>query len=349
MEDMYDIINEVCVSSDNDGHVLATIVDVEGSAYKKEGASMLFKQDGAHVGMLSAGCLEEDLAARIEVGLHHTDPLVTYNMKSVDELSWGEGSGCNGVIRVLMEVVDAPLKSHLMKLKHYLELGKAVTSIKKIKCQTNENEYLFFVDSQEVFGEWIGDIPAELKQLASNTPSPFFKSGIRKINELSSTIYIHQIQPKPRLFVFGAGTDARPLVDFASKAGFSVHVIDWRPALCNKKYFPTADNITIGFPDEVMNQLSISSHDFVVILTHNFNRDKQIVSFLLNLELRYLGILGSRQRTKRLLGGEEIPSKITSPIGLNIDAIGAEQIAISVVAELIQLSNKAQLRGAISL
>lgn len=125
----------------------------------------------------------------------------------------------------------------------------------------------------------------------------------------------------------------------ASLAGFSVLVADWRSALCKKEFFPDANQVIVGFPGEVMPMLALSNQDFAIVLTHHFQRDQELLNLLKGQTLAYLGILGSKGRTQRLLEGSEIPPEINSPVGLSIGAEGPEEIAISIVAELIQRKN----------
>lgn len=146
--------------------------------------------------------------------------------------------------------------------------------------------------------------------------------------------------PKPCLYVFGAGEDAKPLVSLAARAGFHVTVIDWRPALCHHGHFPEAGRLITGAPEEVMEGLSMTKRDFVVIMTHSFQKDQIILHTLKNENVFYKGVLGPRRRTERLLGGAEIPEDIHSPVGLPIGAQGPKEIAVSIVGEMIQKMRK---------
>jgi xanthine dehydrogenase accessory factor len=103
-----------------------------------------------------------------------------------------------------------------------------------------------------------------------------------------------------------------------------------------QEIFPKADQIIVAFPEESLKQLTFNPSDSVVIVSHNFQRDKEYLHSLLYHDLTYLGVLGSRSRTERLLGGKEIPTHLKSPVGLSIGAEGPEEIAVSIVAELIQ-------------
>ncbi|WP_112182398.1 MULTISPECIES: XdhC family protein [Paraliobacillus] len=334
MRDIHDVLDVITLKQEQVS-VLATIIDVKGSAYKKEGAMMLFTEDGSQVGMLSAGCLEEDLAARIELQNYQVKTeVITYDMRNADEWSWGEGSGCNGVITILIEPVTPNMRYHFLELNSVLQEGSAVTMFKSIPSDANFHDAVIF---QGETGHVFGDSSEELK----NEFAQYIKQSNQKGNGIKkSGYYVHHFQPKPRLIIYGAGRDAEPLVEFASKTGFAVTVADWRPARCKKQVFPTAERIILGFPEEVMEAIDINENDFVILMSHSFRKDKEIIQQLFEKRLRYFGILGSVKRTKRLFAGKEIPSTITSPIGLSIEAEGPEEIAISVVAELVKLVKK---------
>lgn len=333
METIHDILHSISASNED---VLATIIRVEGSAYRKEGTSMLFHKDGSKVGTLSAGCLETDLSYRVKdvFGTNNTQTVV-YSLKAEDDLSWGQGPGCNGVISVLLEPIHQQFYEHLTMLKNHLNLGNKVTLIKKLDKNLTLSSYLFMADDKTIFGSWMEE---ELlcKTLLKRYHHRSHTSGTLYSPELASNLYIHSFDPKPRLIIFGAGDDVIPLVDLATNTGYSVVVSDWRPALCNKEFFPKADQIIVGFPEESLKQMTFHPSDSVVIISHNFQRDKEYLHSLLNHDLMYLGVLGSRSRTERLLGGREIPTHLKSPVGLSIGAEGPEEIAVSIVAELIQ-------------
>lgn len=334
METIHDILHSISASNED---VLATIIRVEGSAYRKEGTSMLFRKDGSKVGILSAGCLESDLSCRVEdiFGTNDTQTVV-YSLQAEDDLSWGQGSGCNGIISVLLEPIHQHLHEHLTLLKSHLQLGNRVTLIKKLDENLTVSSYLYMADDATIFGSWTEEDLLIGKSLLKGFHYLSHKSGTLYSPELASHLYIHTFEPKPRLIIFGAGDDVIPLANLAANTGYSVVVSDWRPALCNKEMFPKADQIIIGFPEESLKQMTFHPSDSVVIVSHNFQRDREYLHSLIDQDLSYLGVLGSKSRTERLLGGREIPNHLKSPVGLSIGAEGPEEIAVSIVAELIQ-------------
>jgi xanthine dehydrogenase accessory factor len=319
MDDIYPILN--CLDRPG-GKVLATIVDVEGSAYKKEGSAMVFFEDGTSKGMLSAGCLEEDLGFRAaEVIRKGTITTVQYDLRDETDFSWGQGAGCNGIITILLELIDDRLSADLYRLKNLLQANIPVLGFKKIG---ELGEYLFLPEEGEPFGWWDDEIPEDS-----------FEGRSGMIHE--DQIFRHLYQPKPRLILFGAGSDVRPLVKMAAGIGFSVMICDWREEFCKKEYFPDADRVMVGFPHENVDKIHFNSRDFVIVASHHFQKDQEALLQLPINRVRYVGVLGPRERTKRLFRNQKVPENIHSPVGLPICAKGQEEIAISIIAEMIEV------------
>ncbi|MBB3125657.1 xanthine dehydrogenase accessory factor [Paenibacillus rhizosphaerae] len=334
MEDIHRILE--ALQQCRQRSVLATITRVEGSAYRKEGASMLLFKDGTQVGVLSTGCLEADIAARVPellaAGVPHT---YTFDLEAADPLSWGEGPGCGGVIQVTAVVVGDSLRRHLLMLKDYLDDQIEVMLILKNSADPRASGYSLVTSSGHRFGEWPGTFPEALRDWA--TAQMGRRSGMQIVPGDAEEVFLHTFFPKPRLTLFGAGPDAKPLASFAAAAGFTVTVADWRAALCDRSFFPDAHTLLDGFPEETAGQIRWTPNDYVVIMTHHFRRDRDLIRILSGHNLAYVGLLGSKRRTQRLLEGGSLPEHWHAPVGLPIGADGPEEIAISIVAELIQV------------
>lgn len=171
---------------------------------------------------------------------------------------------------------------------------------------------------------------------------------IRIINiEENKVILLEPFIPKPRLIVFGGGHIAKPLSEFASRIGFSISVIDDRPFFANKGRFPEAENVICEDFEKSFNLLNIRKSDYVVVITRGHRYDGVVLREILKRDVSYVGMIGSKRRVKGMM--EELLSEgfskeklelVNSPIGLAIGAITPDEIAISIVAQLISFKNK---------
>lgn len=310
--------------------VLATIVDVKGSSYRKVGTSMLMAGNGQTIGMLSGGCLDNDLKARADrwftLSTDEFEKLksetIIYDMRSEDENAWGRGSGCNGVMTVLVEPVTGLLRHQLIQIKHQMDRGISAISLRFIDEGQCKKRAIVFED-----GRVIGD-ENDFKDLIQGTAF----SDLPEKNMENIFCVVHRV--RPRLMIVGAGDDAIPLAELAAKAGWMVVVADWRAALCSHKRFPVAATCRVGMPKDLL--LGITESDAIVVMTHDFKVDQFLLQELRKKDLAYLGVLGPRERTKHLLKGAPLPEGIHSPAGLSIGAEGPEEIAVSIMAEVIK-------------
>ena len=160
-------------------------------------------------------------------------------------------------------------------------------------------------------------------------------------------VLVEPFFPKPRLFVFGGGHIAKPLVEFASKVGFSITVIDDRPFFANSVRFPEAEKVICEDFQKSFNLIEFNKSDFVVVITRGHRYDKLVISNVIKNTLSYVGMIGSRRRVKGMMDelisegySKEALAKVNSPIGLDIGAVTPEEIAISIVSQLISFKNK---------
>lgn len=171
------------------------------------------------------------------------------------------------------------------------------------------------------------------------------------INE-NEFVLIEPFFPRPRLIIFGGGHIAKPLVEFTSKIGFSVTVIDDRPYFANSTRFPDADKVLCEDFKKSFNLIDFKETDFVVIVTRGHRHDGLVLREALNYDLSYIGMIGSKRRVsgmmKELISenySKEILDKVNSPIGIDINAVTPEEIAISITAQLISYKNKGTIKS----
>lgn len=318
--DHYSVIDSVIKETKNS--YLATIVKVEGSAYRKEGTMMFISDKGMETGLLSGGCVEQDLLARIDMQEQTDAFLMEYDLRSEDDLSWGQGIGCDGKIFILVEPITVETRSIFQKIKIYLKNGANVKLVKKFNKSNNHIENIL--------------IETEENSIISNLDGEIFS--------FTQTIY-----PQPKLIIYGAGPDAKSVVNFANKAGFYVILSDWRQAYCSKENISYAKEYIIGSPNEVMDEINPTENDFVITMTHSFLKDQEIVDYFQNKKLKYLGLLGAKKRSERLLAGKMKTEWMHYPVGLPIHSESPEEIAISIVAELIKIKNEKMSKERITL
>lgn len=326
---------------------MATIIRVDGSAYRREGAKMLIGEDGGYYGTISAGCLEEDLIHQAKQVIEAFQPkIVNYDLRSEDDLSWGQSAGCDGDIEIYIEPIGwelNQLKQNTFLWPYIDQQLKHGVSLVSAKCM-NEGDSQGLVMLYSTDGKIVrGSLDKKTEEILIPYFHHFSISGSKvkliHIEELQSDYLFELYQPKENLFIFGAGPDAEPLAKLASQLDFSVAIIDPRSSRCSDTYFPEADRRIIEHPDSFFNKYQIPFDSYVLVMTHNFNRDQQILQYLLEDPPKYLGVLGPKRRTERLVNDKTLLSFIQSPIGLSIGAEGPEEISISVLAELIKIRN----------
>lgn len=171
---------------------------------------------------------------------------------------------------------------------------------------------------------------------------------IDKVNiSENKLLLIEPFFPKPRLIVFGGGHVAKPLVEFASKVGFSIIVIDDRPYFANSSRFPEAENVFCEDFKKSFKLIKFRKSDFIVIVTRGHRYDGLVLREALNYNLSYIGMIGSKRRVRGMMDelvsegfSKEVLDKVNSPIGLDIGAVTPDEIAISIVSQLIMFKNK---------
>jgi xanthine dehydrogenase accessory factor len=159
-------------------------------------------------------------------------------------------------------------------------------------------------------------------------------------------VYIEPIEPSPELYVVGAGHVGFHLARVAHEVGFRVHVVDDREKFANTERFPNAVEIVVEDIPAWIERTNIPAHAYVVIVTRGHTNDLDALRALAPRELRYLGLIGSRAKVARIyeaLGDEQMPAdllaRVHAPIGLDIGAVTPQEIAVSILAELIAVKH----------
>ncbi len=326
---------------DNQDAVLATVVHVTGSAYRRPGARMLMLPDGTRVGSISGGCLEGDVSQKAWWLTEDGKPaLRVYDTMSEEDIVWEFGLGCNGIIQVLIERLGSGQAGAAMEFLDRCRSERADAVVCTVIRSAAENGPhagdRLFISAGKTYGGTLASTPIE-GALITYCERTALERKSRLTRLESCEVFVEWVgQPVP-LVIFGAGHDAVPLVNIAKQIGWHVTVADGRPAYAKASHFPGADRVVHIHPDDPLARLEIGPQTAVVLMTHNYPQDGKLLQRILPLAPRYLGILGPKARTERLfkeLGAPFGESSMHAPAGLDIGADTPESIALSIAAEI---------------
>ena len=337
---------------------LATVVHVEGSSYGRPGSRMLVTDSGEMTGAISGGCLEGDALRKALLAINQQQTkLVTYDTRDEEEASIGAQLGCSGIIQVLFEPIQQQLPLHpILLLQKAVAIRQSAVLVTFFSYSNQLQKQPGTCLLREANGNVSGSIPfAAIEQDVMqdmeevwNCRQSAFKEY--EVEDTSFMAFIEWIPPTVSLVVVGAGNDAIPLMEIGNTLGWDVRIVDGRPTYAKPDRFTSACQVLVSKPEKALAQIPIDDHTVFVLLTHNYQYDLAMLKSLLPLHIPYIGVLGPKKKLERMLqevedSGIEITpkmlDKIYGPTGLEIGAETAEEIALSIVAEIkAVLSNK---------
>ncbi|MGC4071467.1 MAG: XdhC family protein [Nibricoccus sp.] len=328
--------------------VLATLTKAEGSSYRRTGARLLLREGSPRIGSISGGCLEEDIAAHatqvFATGLPRT---LVYDTTGENDLVWGAGLGCHGIVHVLLEPFSG-LPPALAFVEQAWAKREAVvlvtafgeTSSSTTAPKTKSGPVLALSESGLL---WSSATP-ELATIARRQLLAG-RSITLPANEASggAGVFVEYLPPPPALTLFGAGDDAQPLVRLAAELGWLVTVIDSRPAYATSTRFPEAQFVRVSSPTEAVASASLDARSLVVVMTHRYLDDTPILRDLLPRPLGYLGLLGPKKRAEKIFADlardglaitPEMRARLHGPVGLDLGGGTPEEVALAILAEI---------------
>lgn len=333
--------------------VLATVVHIEGSAYRAPGARMLVKEDGSVAGAVSGGCLEGDILRKALLVMTREKPLLlTYDTtEDEDAASVGVSLGCNGIIRILLEPVGTGDHDPVALLEKAIAIRQpAVLAVFFTPDESrNERQGTFLLADAGIHLLSATETPLPLQRLlpdlhqvfASQTPA-FIAYQAGSNTSQAYTVFFEYIYPEIHLVIAGAGNDVLPVVQMAALLGWPVTLVDGRPAYASQARFPSCQ-IKLAGTANPLKDISIDHQTAILLMTHNFQYDKAVLKQALQANAAYIGILGPATKRNRLL--QELTNEgvlistaqeanIYGPTGLDIGAETPEEIAVSITAEI---------------
>ncbi|MBK5192473.1 MAG: XdhC family protein [Flavobacteriaceae bacterium] len=339
------------LKSEGTESVLATLVHVEGSSYRRAGARMLVDEFGNITGAISGGCLEGDALRKALHALHQQkNKLVTYDTSDEDDAVIGAQLGCNGIIQVLFEPLDyRDNRNPCELLKTLVFQNKPLAIVVQFDLNKQKDQpgttllieedlkYLGKEPDKEVF-----ELILEQARLALKNNNPHFAEF--SIRNEARHVFIQNYEPPVKLIIVGAGNDAQILARQADLLGWEVIVTDGRPTHANKARFAGSCQVIVAKPEETLENIEIDTRSCFVLMSHNYNYDLAILKLLLaQSQIPYIGILGPLKKYQKMLGElqeegydlkEEILNKIYAPVGLEIGAETPAGIGLSILAEI---------------
>lgn len=319
---------------------LATVVQVTGSSLRPEGSKLVISSGGAIHGSVTGGCVEGAVFEEAREVLKDGAPrLLSYGV--TNQQAWDVGLSCGGSVQILVESLDTPdWQAVLPPLARILAENQLAALLTIIRGDDVGKKMLVLPDGQthgslgnkELDQEAIGNLP---ENWATRLPLQItLKNG--------EELFADFIVPPPRLVIIGASHIAIPLVALANTLQFHTIVVDARSAFATRERFPHAHELIVGWPADVLQQLKLDAATCVVALSHDDKLDNPALLFAITSPARYIGALGSRTTNAKRLedlraegAKEQDLKRIHAPVGLKIGARQPEEIALSIMAEIV--------------
>ena len=330
----------------------ATVVRIEGSAYRRPGAKLLVEESGATRGGISGGCLEADVRGIAMTVMREGVPrLRHYETGDDDRTVWGLGLGCNGSVDIFVQPATSGDALDVARHLRTLLAGDAPFVVSTlVRGPSTALGRMLVVSAGPPAGST--GIPALDREIARRAEallaageSEHYDIESSGVDTEPTSVFTEVHVPPPRLVICGAGDDAMPLAAHASQIGYRVTVVDHRPAYLSPKRFPDAERIDRR-PDDGLEGLPLGPRTHLVVMTHSFAHDREWVRRLLRTDSPYIGLLGPRARRDEILEqigatggpiGATETNRLFAPVGLDLGADGPEQIAVSILAELLAI------------
>jgi xanthine/CO dehydrogenase XdhC/CoxF family maturation factor len=319
--------------------VLATVVHIVGSVYRRPGAKLLIADDGTMQGSVSGGCLEADVREHALNVLRTGIPrLLHYDTGTDDTTPFGLGLGCNGTVDVFVQPADTPsFCAAASRISALLQGDHAFCISTVIADEKPERLGALLVSGTN--GKLTGTTgDAAVDRAIITRAAQAQTTGVPTLADVGhGRVFLDVLTPPPELLVFGGGADAPPLARFATEAGFRVAVVDHRPAYLDASRYPAGTTLIEARWDTTSVTVPLGTRTHAVVMTHSITHDREWVRRLLGSPVAYIGLLGPRARLEDILRQIDVPGddRLFGPVGLDLGAEGPEQIALSVVAELL--------------
>ena len=323
IHELKEIINQAVINQQKGlKNVLATVVFLEGSSYRKPGVRMLISEDLSSVGAVSGGCVEKEI-------IHRAKSVFSDNSSKVITYDGRYKLGCEGILYILIE-------PFFVATDFIIAFSEANSNRQNIKIESH------FIKENEIFGNFGSTVTFENKKQFK------FSESFKCQNNSDRNVFTQILAPAFKLLIIGGEHDAVKLCQIASNLGWEIHVITCAKDSKQISHFPRARSV-VGAAPETIQFKDISQNCAIVIMNHSYVQDLKYVIKLSEYQPKYIGILGAPNRRERLFNElfEFVPDisdafleNIYTPAGLHIGAQTPEEIALSIVAEILSVIRK---------
>ncbi len=339
--------------SQNKPVAIATIVKANGSPMRPIGSKMAVTNDQQITGSVTGGCIEGAVYDESqEVITGGKTKMLKYGVVS-EERPWEIGLSCGSSLTVFVESLQTPVwQQSLNPIMDVLDKNELLACVTLLDGANAGAKLLVWPDGRiqgslgnpELDGSGKA---AALDQLIARDPKAV------KLNE-EVEAFVDIYIPPARLIIVGAGHIGIPLVGLAKVLGFHTIVLDPRSAYATRERFPDADELILEWPSEAIEKLNPDQGTFIAVVSHDDKLDNPALAAALKSNAAYVGVLGTKRNVPKRLDAlrelgvsEEQLKRLHAPIGLNIGAVQPEEIALSVLAEIVAIHHGVDRQGEI--
>ena len=329
---------------------VGVLVHTAGSTYRKAGALMLIASNGDYSGLLSGGCLESDLREHALSVIETGEPrIVSYDLFGPEDLLWGLGIGCEGAMKILLLRAGPdrdwqPLTHLARALAAHTPTAIGITLESTAPelpigamVLTDGDAAVTLPPHLSASGRALLTGPTVRATLAESA-----RSGRATVIEGESPhwkVFSLPLSLPPKLLILGAGPDAAPIVEFATRVNWKVTLIDHRPAYADPTHFPLAERVILARPEELASAVELKHFTAAVVMSHHLPSDLSYLRHLAGSPITYVGLLGPAPRREKLLSdlgdsAQRLRTRLHAPVGLALGGRSPESIALAIVAEI---------------
>ena len=348
---MEDIYSEIIKALEKKEQVaLATLITRVGSAPRAVGAKYLIKGDGTSVGSIGGGCVEAEVWQEAQKVMEKREGRILHFELTSEQLAEG-GLICGGNIDIFLEPLREDFLNIYQEAARIRQKGGSAILATLVSVEgafyKGEDSKALMKTSGEKVGFLLGGVELEKKILSEG--EGLLKEKKPKVLVLSSEnkrmeILLEPIFSEPTVYIFGGGHVSEQLAPLAKKVHFKVVVIDDREMFANRERFPEADEVIVSEFEKCFDKLNIDVSSYIVIVTRGHLYDGFVLEQAVKSKARYIGMIGSKKKIRTLYQNlmqkgmtKETLDQVYAPIGIDINSETPEEIAVSIVAELIKV------------